>query len=118
MLYQLDGLLVRTYKGTKYLSATRDEFTLTVIDDIGDVVQATQPIDTDINLHQCSVRALTCFVHASKVLATSTNLGDCTRCGTTQVFDKCQHRYSARVDIKHEENTRTAIVFTRVVRCF
>ena len=49
--YQLEG---HTYQGTKYLSVTRDDFSLTVIDDIGDV-QTADASSTDIKLTQCSV---------------------------------------------------------------
>ena len=50
--YELHGLQVRTYQQQKYLSLARDEFSMKIIDDIGNVQpQTTQVLTNCVEQH-------------------------------------------------------------------
>ena len=103
----------------KYLSVPRDNFTITEIDDIGEVAVAnasnehvTQAVVKGIK-HLDVFRA--CYSCTGKVAETSEVLGDCTRCGVTQKIETCKLRFHARVDLQSEGNLITVTAFTLIL---
>ena len=46
---------------------------------------------------------------------TSDKFGECTRCSTAQLIDKCDLRYTARLDVRSEGNIKTVTAFSPVV---
>ena len=105
--YELHGLQVRTYQQQKYLSLTRDEFSMKII---GNVQPQEFSVSTSKTLTNCSIigiKSLTtfhaCYSCNSKVLPMSDVLANCTRCGTTQVLTNCVERHAARLDVKSDE---------------
>ena len=117
-LYQLDGLKGRTYRGQKYLSIPCDSFTFSKIDDVGDVAHSISKDDHKIyNVNVRGVKSLdsfyACYACKGKVIETTENLGDCSRCSITQRFDRCELRYNARLDLQSEETgLKTVTVFS------
>ena len=107
------GLQVRTYQQQKYLSLSRDDFSMTIITDIGNVTV----FNTN---HQNIYKLLHHLKHAcnSKVVSNSDLLAACSRCQTIQVLTKCKHRYSARVDIKTNHEIKTITIFSPLLDKF
>ena len=104
MSYKLSGMNVRTYNNKKYLSIARDGFTISEIDDIGEVERV---YETECKITQAVVVGIkyfdvyiACYACNSKVIATSDVLGDCTRCATTPRIDKCKEQHSAKLDLE------------------
>ena len=112
--YELHGLQVCTYQQQKYLSLARDEFSMKIIYDIGNVQPQEFSVSTSKTLTNCSIigiKSLTtfhaCYSCNSKVLPTSDVLANCTRCGTTQVLTNCVERHAARLDVKSDSGIIT-----------
>ena len=90
--YKFSGAVVRTYRGSKYLSLPRDSFDSEVIDDIGDVhldevtVVGVKYFDSYSACYSCN----------AKVIA-SGDVAECTRCGVVQKLQKCN---TAKLDIE------------------
>lgn len=124
--YELKGLQVRIYQHQKYLSLSKDEFSMTAIDDIGEVMKSTQQsfstMETFTNCLIIGVRSLSsfhaCYSCNSKVAATSDVLANSSQCGTTQVFANCKERHTARVDIKNNDTVKTISVFSPLLDIF
>ena len=53
--YELHGLQVCTYQQQKYLSLARDEFSMKIIDDIGNVQPQEFSVSTSKTLTNCSI---------------------------------------------------------------
>ena len=76
---------------------------------------------TDVQLSNCSVLGVrlldafhSCYSCSGKVSCTSKS-GECTRCSTAQLIDKCDLRYTARLDVRSEGNIKTVTAFSPVV---
>ena len=113
--------MVRTYQGSKYLSVSKDEINITCINDIGEV-QLPTSVCTDTKLSECSVLGVksldtfhACYSCSGKVLRTSDQLGECTRCSTAQIIGKCNLRYTGRLDIQSQGIIKTVTVFSPII---
>ena len=88
--YKLSGLIVRTFRNEKYLSVPRDNFTITEIDDIGEVSVPAVGNASNEHVTQAVVKGIkhldvfrACYSCTGKVAETSEVLGDCTRYSNT-----------------------------------
>ena len=120
--YKLSGLIVRTFRNEKYLSVPRDNFTITEIDDIGEVSVPAVANASNEHVTQAVVKGIkhldvfrACYSCTGKVAETSEVLGDCTRCGVTQKIETCKLRFHARVDLQSEGNLITVTAFTPIL---
>ena len=116
--YQLDGVYVCQYQGKKYLSLARENFHMSDIDDI-EVNAPDTPVSITRSLTDCTIVGVksldsfpACYSCHSKVLPTTHILGACSRCGITQILEKCQESHTARVDISSEESVTTVTIFS------
>ena len=125
--YKLCGLIVRTYKGKKYLSVPRDGFQVSDIDDIG-VVENNIPEEEKVTETQITgvcvagVKYLEkfdgCYSCPGKVMPeseASCKVGKCDRCGVMQRLDKCKEHSSARLDLMSKTDVRSVMAFTQVL---
>ena len=118
--YKLSGLIVRTFRNQKYLSVPRDNFTITEIDDIGEVSVPAVANASNEHVTQAVVKGIkhvfrACYSCTGKVAETAEVLGDCTRCGVTQKIETCKLRLHARVDLQSEGNLITVTAFTPIL---
>ena len=113
--YSLQNVVVRQYRGKKYLSLGKTGSTIEEIKDIGEVVDYN--IDSDIedagrelrNATIIGVVSLTSYVSClgckARVESTSPPLGRCTKCSMMQRMDKCNEQLSAKVVIEQQVRT-------------
>ena len=120
--YKLSGLLVRTFGNEKFLSVPRDNFTITEIDDIGEVSVPAVANASNEHVTQAVVKGIkhldvfrACYSCTGKVAETSEVLRDCTRCGVTQKIETCKLRFRGRVDLQSEGNLITVTAFTPIL---
>jgi hypothetical protein len=103
---------VITWSASPYLPTTKvDEFSMKVIDDIGNVQPQVSTSKTLTNCSIIGIKSLTafhaCYSCSSKVLPTSDVLANCIRCSTTQVLTNCVERHAARLDVKSDSGITT-----------
>ena len=117
--YKLSGLNVRTFRNEKYLSVGKDGFSITEIDNIGEVSEVDCTTETKYKLHDTviqGVKSLECFYSCysctAKVVRLSDLLGECTPCNTTQKFTTFKQRHCARVDLQTENSVTTVSIFS------
>ena len=87
--YKLSGLSVRTYCNKKFLSIPKDNFTIAIADDIGEVVDYGE-VEKERKMTGVVILGIKffevysgCYSCRGKVTPTTDKLGDCSRCGTT-----------------------------------
>lgn len=120
--YKLSGMMVRTFKGTKYLSIPKDGFKIEEIDDIGVVDDGTSELEREKSLHNASIIGVKyfenfsgCYSCSGKVTPRSSVIGHCSRCGTLQQLERCTQKASAKVDIAYGDDAVTLSVFSPVI---
>ena len=103
------------------MSVTRDDFSFTKIEDLEEIAQSSEIDDGQMtNATIIGVRSFdsfnACYACNGKVIETTNNLGDCSRCFMTQLFDRSDLRYTARIDLKSETSpVMTFTVFSPVL---
>ena len=112
--YKLSGAMVRSFKGNKYLSIPKYDFTVEPIDDIGTVNTSTETDEIRI-LEDVEVRGVKffdsykgCYTCKGKVTPTT---GKCNRCNSIQRLDKCYDQVTAKLELGNDTNSYTDISF-------
>ena len=120
--YKLSGLMVRAFKGRKYLSIPKDEFK---IDDIGLVDDGSTEFDKKkhlLNVTVIGVRYLDnykgCYACSGKVPPRSDTLGECNRCESIQRLERCTMKTSAKVDVETNNEVHTISPFHQLLMKF
>ena len=100
--YQLSGLLIRSFKGLKYLSIPKENFS---VKDIGAVSQAETDGEKKNVLTNVVIRAVrffenyrTCYACKAKVTPSDT-LAQCNKSNTLQRLDKCSSQATAKIEL-------------------
>lgn len=117
--YKMSGLMVRVYRGKKYLSIPRENFEVVSIDDIGCVEECESEDEEKREMKGGVVVGVKffdvysgCYACKGKVQPMSDVLAECTRCGMTQRLSRCNELASAKVDIETQGVIKSLSVFS------
>ena len=105
--FEISGLMVKEYYGSKRLSTAKENCTIKEIDDIG-------PLSTDAT--QCDIRVIqnvrvfavdklemynSCVKCRGKIdLENDDGIGECGKCGTMQLIEECNESITAQLRVK------------------
>ena len=116
--YALRNVVVRQFRGTKYLSMAKSGSTITGTDDIGATIEYDPECD-DLQrreLQQCIIIAVlsldtykACLSCKARVEATEQSLGICSKCSLMQRIDKCVDQLSAKLMLQEQNGTITTL---------
>ena len=120
--YELTGLQVRSFKGIKYLSVSRDNFSVKEISDIGAITNEDPEAEKFHSLSNVTVRGVrlfdsynACYSCNAKVSITdNAALSKCNKCGTLQRTDRCSTQVTAKIELYSEttEQCVTLVCFS------
>ena len=113
--YKLSNLMVRSFKGKKYLSIPKDGFQVSTVQDIGIVKEDTiEELVKEKTLKSVSIVGVrylqtyeSCYSCSGKVSPENANSGHCNRCGTIQLLERCKLKTSATLDLQCSKDNST-----------
>ena len=126
--YKLFGLMVREFRGEKYLSAKKENSSIEVIEDIGDVEELEEDEITGAthsgckefeDVHVVAVERLDnykgCMKCGSKVVVDLENeeLGMCSKCELLQCIEDCKTVLTAQIMINNKVGNISLRVFEK-----
>ena len=114
--YCIHGLIVRSFKGKKYLSVPKEDFQFEEIDDIGAVNDAQ--LEQSHLLRNVAVQGVKyfdsysgCYACKGKVVKTpGSMLGKCNRCNTLQRLDSCSQQITAKLELYSHDNQQSKVL--------
>ena len=108
--YELTGLQVRSLK---YLSVSRDNFSVKEISDIGAVTNEDPESEKSYSLSNVTVRGVRLF-DSYNTITENPALSKCNKCGTLQRTDRCSTQVTANIEIYSEttEQCVTLVCFS------
>ena len=117
--YYFKGMSVRSFKNEKNLSKPKDDASITLIDDIGDVVSDDLP-QNSVTVHNAEVigvqslqsyaACLACNGKVNEVDA-DTNIAQCSKCQMSQPLKRCKQQLSAKLYIQNGEECLSLSAF-------
>ena len=125
--YQLHGMVVKEYRGTRCLSTSKDNAHIAEIDDIGAVNEEDMGFDEESSNSDVKNARIVgvdekdsypgCIRCNAKVIQDieDEDLGKCVKCQMTQCIDVCAKQFTIRVVIKADGKEFTLRAFGRVV---
>ncbi len=126
--YKLGGMVVREYRGQKFLSTSKEKSHIELIEDIGEVQSGDEEEEESVGSrsHIKNARILGvleknwycgCLKCGAKVLADDEedDIGKCVKCQMTQCIEGCQKQLSVRVVIGDGSEHLTLCAFGQVV---
>ena len=120
--YYFKGMTVRSFKNEKNLSKPKDDASITLIDDIGDVASDDLPQDSfTVRAEVIGVQSLqsyaACIACNGKVneIDNDTNIGQCSKCQMSQPLKRCKQQLSAKLYIQNGEEYLSLGAFGSIV---
>lgn len=124
--YKLSGMMVREFKGKKYLSTAKENCTMEEICDVGDVYQDSgdeglcEDSNEMSNIRVAAVVQLdkyyACLKCTAKVVANEDpEVGCCVKCFTMQSIDMCKQELCAQLLLKEGTTICSYKAFGKVI---
>ena len=115
---------MRSYNNAKYLTTSKSGFTVTALDDIGEVhdkQEEEDPTSNELkNVEVITISHFTkkrmCISCKGKVDQINTKIGKCTKCSAGQKMDKCPLEMSATLLVGTDGNTRSLKIFLPMIK--
>ena len=111
---------VRSFKNEKNFSKPKDDASITLIDDIGDVVSDDLP-QNSVTVHNAEVIGVqslqsyaACNGKVNEVDA-DTNIAQCSKCQMSQPLKRCKQQLSAKLYIQNGEECLSLSAFGSIV---
>ena len=104
--YKLQGLSIRTYKSTKFLTTIKGEFSSMEIPNLENCKNLQLSTVTDAAIEGAWVTKTTCCQASTcngSVQPTTTVLGGCTKCQMAQMLATCGKKMSARILVTNND---------------